>query len=232
MVNGVGRGYITADRCSSMTAAPQAKSNGTIAGTAAIANLAVVPIDSDGSFCIFAQLPVDLVVDIQGASLPTGASSSSPFRRRTRVLDTRPPPSPGTSCTSVVHIGDSTSVGMISPSILPDPADRVDAQYRRVGVEAPRMEISGARSIVETLAGQINARDTAAAIKAAGYEGCWVFALGTTDTANVAVGGGVGRRERMDEDDGRRRRRSGAVGERAHARGSGAWSNPNMQLWN
>ena len=62
-----------------------------------------------------------------------------------------------TSCTSVVHIGDSTSVGLISEDFIEDPANRIDAQYRRVGVTDPRMEISGARSIVETVGDQLNA---------------------------------------------------------------------------
>ena len=60
--------------------------------------------------------------------------------------------------------------------------------------------ISGARSIVETVKDQVNAHDTAAVIEDQGYDGCWVLALGTTDTANVAVGGGgrLGRAERID----------------------------------
>jgi hypothetical protein len=114
-----------------------------------------------------------------------------------RVLDTRPVAST-TSCDSVVHIGDSTSVGLTSPSILPDSNDRVDAQYRRVGVSDPRMEISGARSIVERLPGQTNAYEAAQSEIASGFHGCWVFALGTTDTANVAAGSNVSRRTRID----------------------------------
>ena len=103
-----------------------------------------------------------------------------------------------TSCTSVVHIGDSTSVGLISEDFIADPANRIDAQYRRVGVTDPRMEISGARSIVETVGDQLNAEEAAEAIKATGYEGCWVLAMGTTDTANVAVGSPTGLTERID----------------------------------
>jgi hypothetical protein len=132
-----------------------------------------------------------------------------------------------------VHIGDSTSVGMISTSIIPEAPGRLDAQYRRVGVADPRMEISGARSIVEVLRGQVNARDTAARVKATGYRGCWVFALGTTDTANLALApGGVSRRERID------RMMTVAAGDPVlwvNTRTiltQGEWSNPWMQLWN
>lgn len=104
---------------------------------------------------------------------------------------------PMTSCTSVVHIGDSTSLGLTSASFLPDPADRIDAQYARVGVTDFRPEISGARSIIEHLAGQLNAADVAKGIKDAGYEGCWVFALGTTDAANMAAGSTYTEEERI-----------------------------------
>ncbi len=131
-----------------------------------------------------------------------------------------------------MHIGDSTSVGLISASYLPDKADRIDAQYARVGATDQRLEISGARSIVETLPGQVNARDTAAKLKAEGFDGCWVFALGTTDTANVAVGSNTTRRDRIDS--------MMAVADGGPVMWvkvktlvrNGAWSNPNMELWN
>jgi hypothetical protein len=123
-------------------------------------------------------------------------------------------------------------VGLVSEDFIADPAARLDAQYRRVGVTDPRMEISGARSIVETVGDQLNAADAAAAVKATGYEGCWVLAMGTTDTANVAVGSPVGRVERID-------RMLAVIGDDPTLwltvktlEPEGAWSNANMQLWN
>lgn len=137
-----------------------------------------------------------------------------------------------TSCTSVVHLGDSTSVGLVSEDFIADPAARIDAQYRRVGVIDPRMEISGARSIVETVGDQLNAEDAAAAMKAAGYEGCWVLAMGTTDSANVAVGSPTGRADRID-------RMLAVIGDDPilwvtvkTLEPEGAWSGANMQRWN
>jgi hypothetical protein len=53
------------------------------------------------------------------------------------------------------------------------------------------MQISGGRSIVERLPGQENAATVARQIMATGYHGCWVLALGTDDTADVAVGSNV-----------------------------------------
>src|SRR5262249_10998175 len=63
---------------------------------------------------------------------------------------------PRTSCTSVAHIGDSTSVDLISPQMLPDPAQRLQARYAAVGVAHLRIDASGGRSVVEELPGQQN----------------------------------------------------------------------------
>jgi peptidoglycan/LPS O-acetylase OafA/YrhL len=96
-----------------------------------------------------------------------------------------------TSCRAVVHIGDSTSDGLISPDYLPNPRQRIAAQYARVGVTTFIPEISGARSIVETYEGYPNAYTVAQQLIQQGYRGCWVLALGTNDTADVAVGSSV-----------------------------------------
>lgn len=138
-----------------------------------------------------------------------------------------------TSCRRVVHLGDSTSVGLVSASFIRDPAQRMPARYEQVGVASSRMEIDGARSIVETLPRQVNAHDAAARARAAGFVGaCWVLALGVTDTANVAVGSRVGRSARID-------RMMEVIGDdpvlwlTTHTLvARGAWSDANMQLWN
>ena len=96
-----------------------------------------------------------------------------------------------TMCRAVVHIGDSTSDGLISPDYLPNPRERIAAQYERVGVTKFIPEISGARSVVETYHGQPNAHTVAQQLIQQGYLGCWVLALGTNDTADVAVGSPV-----------------------------------------
>jgi lysophospholipase L1-like esterase len=104
-----------------------------------------------------------------------------------------------TSCTSVVHIGDSTSAGMISSNYLPDPRQRLNAQYARVGVRETRDEITGATSIVETLPGGINAYDVARSLVGGGYRGCWVIALGTNDSADIYVGSSVSLATRIEK---------------------------------
>jgi peptidoglycan/LPS O-acetylase OafA/YrhL len=108
------------------------------------------------------------------------------------------PPPTTTSCRSVVHIGDSTSEGLTSTSYLPDPAQRIDAQYARVGVSSFDSEISGARSIVERYKDEPNADDVAHRLISQGYHGCWVLALGTNEAADVAVGSSIEFPERID----------------------------------
>jgi hypothetical protein len=137
-----------------------------------------------------------------------------------------------TSCKSVVHIGDSTSEGLDSSVYLPDRAQRIGAQYRRVGVKHVDLEITGATSIVETLPGGTNAYDVTKALLRHGYNGCWVIALGTNDSADVYVGSNVGLSQRVH-------RMMAAIGNQPalwvndrSLVSSGAYSEADMQKWN
>jgi hypothetical protein len=156
------------------------------------------------------------------AAAPARPRASAPARTRALV----------TSCRSVAHIGDSTSVGMVSPDYLPDPAQRLAARYADVGVRYLRVDASGGRSIVEKMPGQVNGYGVASAWRSEGYRGCWVYALGTNDTANVSVGSSVGLMGRVEQ------MMSAAHGEPVmwvNVRtmlGSGPWSEANMQTWN
>jgi peptidoglycan/LPS O-acetylase OafA/YrhL len=136
-----------------------------------------------------------------------------------------------TSCHAVAYIGDSTSAGMVMPSYLPDPARRLDAQFARVGATSQRIEISPARSIVETLSGEANADEVARQLLTTGFQGCWVLALGTNDTANIYAGSTVGRMARIE-------RMMSVVGNQpvlwVNLRSlleSGPYSEANMDLW-
>lgn len=102
------------------------------------------------------------------------------------------------SCRAVVHIGDSTSLGLTSSNYLPDPGQRITAQYARVGTTEEHMEITAATSIVETLPGKTNAQKVARDLVTGGYHGCWVLALGTNDSADVYVGSSVSLATRIE----------------------------------
>ena len=103
-----------------------------------------------------------------------------------------------TSCEAVVHIGDSTSEGLVSDEYLPDPRQLISAQYARVGATTQHLEVSGARSIYENFEGLPNAQEVAEAWKNEGFEGCWVLAMGTNEAANVAAGSTFTYDDRID----------------------------------
>jgi peptidoglycan/LPS O-acetylase OafA/YrhL/lysophospholipase L1-like esterase len=136
-----------------------------------------------------------------------------------------------TSCTSVAHIGDSTSEGMVSPDYLPWRL-RLAAQYEDVGVQSVYTNITGARSVVEVLPGTTNGQQAAHQLIRQGFHDCWVLALGTNDTADIAVGSNVGLPARIND------MMSIAHGEPVmwvnvvSVLHSGPYSEANMQKWN
>jgi hypothetical protein len=67
-----------------------------------------------------------------------------------------------------------------------------------VGVRSTTTDILGARSIVEKWHDQPNAQDAARKLKSAGFDGCWIIAMGTNEAANQAAGSTIGSTERID----------------------------------
>lgn len=126
-----------------------------------------------------------------GAAIASATSSTS-----TAPAKPLPPPT-HTSCREVVYIGDSTSDGEALASYVPNRRLRAPAQFFKVGVKTTHMEVSGARSIVETFEGLPNAATVAQQLIAQGYHGCWIIAMGTNDAADVAAGSAVGLKTRI-----------------------------------
>ena len=141
-----------------------------------------------------AGIAATLVLALVGAASPRTAAAP-----RTRAAAPARAVARRTSCSSVAHIGDSTSADLISSADLPDPAQQLPARYADVGVRHLQIDASGGRSIVETLPGQVNGYNVALSWWNEGYRGCWVFALGTNDAANVAAGSSVGMMARIQE---------------------------------
>ncbi|MFC5178846.1 acyltransferase family protein [Nocardioides taihuensis] len=137
-----------------------------------------------------------------------------------------------TSCDAVVHVGDSTSVGLVNAAYLPQGRWRIPSQYRRVGVERPDTDISGARSIVETYHDEPNAETAVAGRVDDGYDGCWVLAMGTNDTANQYVGGVYPLAERIDKVMGHLDAQPVLWLTVRTLLSSGPWAEQNMQDWN
>ncbi|WP_448221392.1 acyltransferase family protein [Gordonia iterans] len=94
-----------------------------------------------------------------------------------------------TTCDTVIHVGDSTSIGMNDPGMQPVPADRITEQYRRAGAGAVYTDIVGGRSSIERLNGEPNVVESIRADRDRGWKGCWVINMGINDTANIEVGG-------------------------------------------
>jgi peptidoglycan/LPS O-acetylase OafA/YrhL/lysophospholipase L1-like esterase len=187
---------------------------------------------------IAASAPVILLAScgMAGVVKPQSASVAAGTQQAERAAGSRSQVSAHgparTSCRAVVHIGDSTSDGLISPDYLPNPRQRISAQYARVGVTKFIPEISGARSIVETHDGQPNAYTVAQQLIQQGYHGCWVLALGTNDTADVYVGSQVSLATRI-------KRMMSLIGNQpvmwvnvTSLLASGPYSENNMLLWN
>jgi len=174
---------------------------------------------------------------LAASAATSAASSSAALTGSGQVAGSAAPGSAGsfplkTSCRSVAHFGDSTSDGLISADYLPNPAQRISAQYADVGVTRTRFEIQGGTSIVETILHEPNAYTVAQRLVRSGYRGCWVLALGTNDTADVAVGSNVGLAERI------RRMMSVIHGEPVmwvnvkSLLSTGPYAEKNMQAWN
>jgi hypothetical protein len=218
------RGSIGSD---SMAAAPGLRSRG-VAGNSSMASAS----DSARASAAGISAPTQPAHNAQAGQ--AGPGTSPPQRSMTNSRpSTAGSAQPGqhTSCRSVAHIGDSTSVDLISSAFIPDPALQLPARYASVGVQHQLMDASGGRSVVEALPGQVNGYNVAQAWWNHGYRGCWVFALGTNDTANVSVGSAVGLAGRIDE------MMSAAHGEpvlwvnTVTMLNSGPWSGANEQLW-
>jgi hypothetical protein len=219
-----------------------------VTGTAAVAAFGVVSLSITGvlaasspqelpSASVASESGKDAVIQTHETFKPrhqaAGGAHASHGKAGKHATDDVDTGKPGdTSCKSVVHIGDSTSIGLMSPSYLPKKSDRIAAQYRRVGVSSVDTDISGARSIVETYKNEPNAFEATEARIDDGYDGCWVFAMGTNDTANQYVGGVVPMHERiermMNEID-----EQPALWLTVKSRlSSGPWADEQMQKWN
>ncbi len=229
--------------CTGLASAAPASSAGT--GTASLAAGSTLPAPpgghsqaglsaghASGTASSAAGQPASASAASQAGAAASASTSGTLSPDLSPVPGPSPIPVPHTSCRSVVHIGDSTSEGMVSADYLPDPTQRLAAQYQDVGVQQVTTNIVGANSVVETLPGDTNGYNAARSIVAGGFHGCWVIALGTNDTADVAIGSNVGRLARIQQ------MMSVAHGEPVmwvdviSTLNTGPYSEANMQAWN
>ena len=194
-----------------------------------------IPAAGAAVVCVLAGAGLTGAVPLKLAATSSSPHSVPSTTRAARDRTSAPAAASGpvrSSCRSIVHIGDSTSDGLISPDYLPGPRQRIAAQYAQVGATRLITEISGGRSIVETIDGQPDAYTVAQQNVRGGYRGCWVLALGTNDTADVYVGSKVSQATRIQ-------RMMSLIGNQPvmwvnvkSLLTSGPYAESQMQLWN
>lgn len=205
-----------------------------VAGTDATTGATTAAVVSLGPLPIVPIAPVADPTIETAVVAPSSTASTTPATTTTTatlpaVVTVAPatsrPAVPKTACTDVAYIGDSVSLGMT-------PAAGFDARLASVGVTGLRVEVSGGRSIVETLPGQENAAVVAARLRADGFAGCWVIAVGTNDAANIAAGGARQADERIAS-------MMTVIGrdpvlwiDAASIATTGFWAAPNIDAWN
>jgi hypothetical protein len=194
-----------------------------------------IPAAGAAVVCVLAGAGLTGAVPLKSAAASSSPHSVASTTRAAPDRTSAPAAASGparSSCRSIVHIGDSTSDGLISPDYLPDPRQRIAAQYAQVGATRLITEISGGRSIVETIDGQPDAYTVAQQLVRDGYRGCWVLALGTNDAADVYVGSKVSQAARIQ-------RMMSLIGNQPvmwvnvkSLLTSGPYAESQMQLWN
>lgn len=81
-------GYVTAGACSTIQPGPQTTSNVNAVTGADVANTALVPVDPDGTFCVYTSSTMHLIVDLLGSFAPDGQLRFQPVTP-IRVHDSR-----------------------------------------------------------------------------------------------------------------------------------------------
>ncbi|WP_414120989.1 acyltransferase family protein [Corynebacterium nuruki] len=109
------------------------------------------------------------------------------------VADPAATPADGTalmSCTRVIHVGDSTSLGIFNPDMLPDPADVGENRYLEHGAGEVVTSVFGGRNTTEGFEDYPSAVDSVAELLGQGQPDgtCWVIATGVNDAANISAG--------------------------------------------
>jgi len=83
-------GYVTADACTKMVAGQQSQSNLNALVGSVVANMAMVPVGADGTFCVYVSSSMHLAVDVMGTFSATGNLLYVPVTPL-RVHDSRQP---------------------------------------------------------------------------------------------------------------------------------------------
>jgi hypothetical protein len=93
LTGALAQGYATAESCDAVSSGVRSWSNGNAGPGQTTANVAVVPLDSQGRFCLFGSSAMQRVVDVQGFFMPPSSAGSDAtllqLAAPRRVQDTR-----------------------------------------------------------------------------------------------------------------------------------------------
>ncbi len=142
MTDAAADGYVTADACGAVPSGPRSTSNGNTTTGRIVANLAVVPLDASGHFCLYRSKAMHTVVDVQGFFVPsakagTGASTYHAVAP-TRIADTRLTPAcgPDGTCLPAGVVPANVEIGL-SAAVVPATASAVLANLAITEPSAP-----------------------------------------------------------------------------------------------
>ncbi len=167
-----------------------------------------------------AAVEADADTGAADGAVDAGSDTSEPDGPTEAAVDA------GWGCTQVAHVGDSLTAYTIDP---------LKQAYAKVGISA-QVDAYGGRAILQKLpADPKTGKQAALDFVTAGFTGCWVVALGTNDTANIAAGAWYTRAEAIDQ-------MMTAIDPKGKkpvlwvnaytTKTTGYWSNANMVLWN
>lgn len=120
-------------------------------------------------------------------SVPDASEDTAKDTATDTASDTQTTPDAPARCENVAHIGDSLTAGQESA---------IANAYREVGINA-QVDGVGGRGILQPYRGNTGLV-AAQRYLATGFNGCWVIALGTNDTANISAGAQYTRGDAID----------------------------------
>ncbi len=228
----LGAAIVGMTACGASAAGSPGSATGTLAPVVALGPMPTQPTTSPLAVSSVVQTTVSTTAPTTGSTIrPTTTSAGSSSSAATNTPTTTRAAPTKTLCTDVAYIGDSISLGMVSGTTPQRPTAQFETRMAAIGVTDLQVEVSGGRSIVETLPGQENAVTVANRLRDNGFVGCWVIAVGTNDAANIAAGAARQADERVAAI-------MSVVGrdpvlwiDAASSATSGFWSTPNIEAW-
>lgn len=175
------------------TMAPR-KSVGMIPATCTVVVLALLSIGTPAlvsgrtaaqpSDAIPMELPKDAADAPAKPAAATAAADSEPMR-----------------CTTVIHVGDSTSIGLFNTAQLPEGSGSGFQTYRNHGAKDVVDSVFGARATTKGFQKYPSAVESVSELLSKGQDPdtCWVIATGVNDAANYAALSDYGYKPNPDE---------------------------------